>query len=356
MTNFDKFKTYCRKFCVQTRLAVRISLSITAITTFATQAAAQNNPQEIRLDFNDAALSQVLKSIETQSRYTFFYNNDIDVTQSVSAHIASSDINSVVTAVLKGTDIAHRITDNRVVLFVGGGDAADDQERSISGKVTDAAGLPLVGVTVLVTGTNFAAVTDVNGGYTVRVPGSGAEIVYSYIGYQSQQRIVGSQTVINLALQESTAEIGAVVVTALGIKRDQKSLTYNVQQIAGDDISIVKDVSVVNSLVGKVAGVRINQSSSGTGGSTRVVMRGAKSLFGDNNVLYVLNGIPMMSLRSTQSDNYYEGAGVGDSDGISSINPDDIESLSVLTGASAAALYGNRGANGVILILSLIHI
>ena len=140
MTNFDKFKTYCRKFCVQTRLAVRISLSITAITTFATQAAAQNNPQEIRLDFNDAALSQVLKSIETQSRYTFFYNNDIDVTQSVSAHIASSDINSVVTAVLKGTDIAHRITDNRVVLFVGGGDAADDQERSISGKVTDAAG------------------------------------------------------------------------------------------------------------------------------------------------------------------------------------------------------------------------
>ena len=176
MTNFDKFKTYCRKFCVQTRLAVRISLSITAITTFATQAAAQNNPQEIRLDFNDAALSQVLKSIETQSRYTFFYNNDIDVTQSVSAHIASSDINSVVTAVLKGTDIAHRITDNRVVLFVGGGDAADDQERSISGKVTDAAGLPLVGVTVLVTGTNFAAVTDVNGGYTVRVPGSGAEI------------------------------------------------------------------------------------------------------------------------------------------------------------------------------------
>ena len=205
-------------------------------------------------------------------------------------------------------------------------------------------------MTVLVTGTNFAAVTDVNGGYTVRVPGSGAEIVYSYIGYQSQQRIVGSQTVINLALQESTAEIGAVVVTALGIKRDQKSLTYNVQQIAGDDISIVKDVSVVNSLVGKVAGVRINQSSSGTGGSTRVVMRGAKSLFGDNNVLYVLNGIPMMSLRSTQSDNYYEGAGVGDSDGISSINPDDIESLSVLTGASAAALYGNRGANGVILI------
>ena len=156
MTNFDKFKTYCRKFCVQTRLAVRICLSITAITTFATQAAAQNNPQEIRLDFNDAALSQVLKSIETQSRYTFFYNNDIDVTQSVSAHIASSDINSVVTAVLKGTDIAHRITDNRVVLFVGGGDAADDQERSISGKVTDAAGLPLVGVTVLVTGTNFA--------------------------------------------------------------------------------------------------------------------------------------------------------------------------------------------------------
>ena len=110
MTNFDKFKTYCRKFCVQTRLAVRICLSITAITTFATQAAAQNNPQEIRLDF--------------------------DVTQSVSAHIASSDINSVVTAVLKGTDIAHRITDNRVVLFVGGGDAADDQERSISGKVT----------------------------------------------------------------------------------------------------------------------------------------------------------------------------------------------------------------------------
>lgn len=121
MTNFDKFKTYCLKFCVRTRLSVRICLLITAITTFTQPSAAQNAPQQIRLDFNDAALSQVLKSIETQSRYTFFYNNDIDVAQSVSAHIASNDINAVVTAALKGTDIDHRITGNRVVLFVGGG-------------------------------------------------------------------------------------------------------------------------------------------------------------------------------------------------------------------------------------------
>lgn len=120
MTNFDKFHTYCQKFCAQTKGFVRICLLITAITFSTQQVAAQAKPQEIRLDFNDAALSQVLKSIETQSRYTFFYNNDIDVAQTVSAHIVSNDIDKVVTTVLNGTDIAHQITGNRVVLFVGG--------------------------------------------------------------------------------------------------------------------------------------------------------------------------------------------------------------------------------------------
>ena len=162
----------------------------------------------------------MLKSIETQSRYTFFYNNDIDVTQSVSAHIASSDINSVVTAVLKGTDIAHRITDNRVVLFVGGGDAADDQERSISGKVTDAAGLPLVGVTVLVTGTNFAAVTDVTFAelsddevryYVERyapMDKAGAYGVQEWIGYVGVTRLSGSYyNVMGLPVQRLYSEL-----------------------------------------------------------------------------------------------------------------------------------------------------
>lgn len=145
-------------------------------------------------------------------------------------------------------------------------------------------------------------------------------------------------------------ELETVVVTALGIKRETKALTYNVQEIKADEITGIKDANFVNSLAGKIAGVQINSSASGIGGSSRVVMRGTKSLFGENNALYVIDGVPIMNTKKEQPESFYETPDGGDSDPVSFLNTDDVENISVLTGAAAAALYGSQGANGVILI------
>ena len=346
MTTFDKVKTYCQKFCARTSRILCFGLTFAALALTSQLSMAQSSTQQIRIDFDGAPLSQVLKSIEKQSSYTFFYNNEINVSQPVTVHLTGDDINAIVADVLHGTGIAYRITDKRVVLYKGGGNS-DDQERTVTGKIVDAAGLPLIGVTVLVPGTNFATVTDLNGDYSVRVPGSSAKISYSYVGYQTQEIAVGTQTTINLTMQESTAEIGAVVVTALGIKRSEKALSYNVQQVNSEDIIGNKDANFINSLNGKVAGVTINASSSGVGGASKVVMRGSKAISQSSNALYVIDGIPMFNLGNEGGTEFDSR---GTTEAIADINPEDIESISVLTGAAAAALYGNNAANGAIVI------
>ncbi len=221
--------------------------------------------------------------------------------------------------------------------------------KTVTGTVTDANGEPLVGVSVRSKGGKGGTITDIDGHFSMQV-GDGETIEISYVGYATQTLTANASMPMTIVLEEDKKLLNEVVVTALGIKREAKALTYNVQDLKGSEVTRVRDANFVNALAGKIAGVTINQSSSGVGGSSRVVMRGTKSLFGENNALYVLDGIPMQGLRTKQSDNFYESVEVADGDGISNINPDDIESMSVLTGASAAALYGNRGANGVILI------
>ena len=222
--------------------------------------------------------------------------------------------------------------------------------RIIKGQVVDDQKFPLVGVTIAVEGkSGVGTITDLDGNFELQVE-SGDVLLVSYIGYGEQKVMVTGSDFYKITLAPSTETLDEVVVTALGIKRSTKALTYNVQELKADNVIGIKDPSFVNSLNGKVAGVTINQSANGLGGSTRVVMRGAKSLFGDNNALYVVDGIPMASMRSEQPQGSFEMPDGGDSDGISSINPEDIESMSVLTGAAAAALYGASGANGVILV------
>ena len=224
-----------------------------------------------------------------------------------------------------------------------------NSERTVSGKVVDENGAPLIGVNISVEGTSSGTITDLNGYFSLKV-GENAVLKVSYIGFKTEVVKVTSESSYTIILRPDTEVIDEVVVTALGIKREVKSLTYNVQEVKSDIVNTIKDVSFVNSLTGKIAGVTINQSANGLGGSTRVVMRGAKSLFGDNNALYVVDGIPLSSMRSTQPEGSFEMPDGGDSEGISSLNPEDIESMSILTGAAAAALYGVSGANGVVLI------
>lgn len=219
----------------------------------------------------------------------------------------------------------------------------------VSGVVSDTQG-PVIGAAVMIKGSAGGVTTDVDGAYTLMGVKTGDVILIQLLGYQDFEITYNGQKTINVSLQVSSEFLDEVVVTALGIKREEKALTYNLQKVGSDVVNAVKDANFVNSLSGKVAGLQINQSASGAGGSTRVIMRGVKSINGNNNALYVIDGIPMPELRSSQVEGFFETPDGGDFEGISNLNPEDFESMSVLTGAAASALYGSQGANGVILI------
>ena len=220
--------------------------------------------------------------------------------------------------------------------------------HKVTGRVVDSAGEPLIGATIMVEGTKEGAVTDIDGNFTINTT-SKAKLVISYVGYTTQTVLVGDKTTIDVTLKEVANTMNEVVVTALGIKRAEKALSYNVQSVGSNELTRNKDANFVNSLNGKVAGVSISKSASGVGGATRVIMRGAKSIEGDNNVLYVIDGIPIFNF-SGGHDSGIMGEGRVSSEGIADLNPEDIESISVLAGPSAAALYGSNAANGAILI------
>jgi TonB-linked SusC/RagA family outer membrane protein len=221
------------------------------------------------------------------------------------------------------------------------------QQQTVTGKVTAKdTKTPLSGVKVTVRGTSRGAITDREGNYRVEAA-SGSTLVFSYIGFKTAERRVGDNTTINLELDEDNVLMDEVVVTSIGIERERKSLGYAVSTVKGSELTQARENNVANALVGKVAGVRVNIQPTGPAGSSRVVIRGEKQLTGDNQPLYVVDGIPLDNSSPNQAGNF---GGTDFGDGISSINPDDIESISVLKGAAAAALYGTRAQNGVIVI------
>ena len=230
------------------------------------------------------------------------------------------------------------------------------QEKEITGTVTSKTdGVPLLGVNVIVQGTTTGAQTDFDGKYSITAS-VGDVLEFSYIGMTTLQIQIGSSNVINAQLEEDAEALGEVIVTALGIKKERKALTYSAQDVKGDELTRVKQTNPINSLSGKSAGLTITRSASGVGGATKVVLRGNSST-SNNDPLYVIDGIPMQNNGNGQNGSEpgtdVFGSTTGNRDGgdiTSLINPDDIESMTVLKGASAAALYGSQGANGVILI------
>ncbi len=219
------------------------------------------------------------------------------------------------------------------------------QAQSISGTVSDENGVPLPGATVLVEGTSNGVSTDFDGNYSINAS-SGDTLVFSFVGYTSQSVVVGSSSTVNVSLQPDNA-LEEVVVTALGVKRNVKAVGYSITQVDGGELSDNKTTNAINALQGKVAGVMVTGSAMGAKGSSRVVIRGTSSLTGNNQPLYVVDGITINN-SNLGSAGVWGGADYGD--GISSINPDEIESVSVLKGGAAAALYGSRASNGVIII------
>ncbi len=224
----------------------------------------------------------------------------------------------------------------------------DEDWRSITGTVTEAEGaLPLVGVTVMIKGTTTGTVTDVDGNYQVDAAETDI-LVFSYLGYQTQEISVGNQSRIDVKLAEAAIITNEVVVTALGLTREEKSLGFSVERLEGDELRRVTQENVLNGLAGKVAGVTIN-STGGTGSSVSMVIRGATSLSSDNQPLFVVDGVPLISTLNNITE-FGSRNPVDYGNAISDINPDDIENVSILKGPSAAALYGSRAGNGVVLI------
>ena len=212
--------------------------------------------------------------------------------------------------------------------------------------VVDTAGDPLIGVNISLKNSTTGTITNLEGTFSLDAKPSDV-LIASYIGYATQQFKVGNRRTFNITLSEDAELLDEVVVTALGIKRATKALSYNVQEVKSDDLLTNKDANFINSLAGKVAGVNINTSSSGVGGASKVVMRGVKSISQSSNALYVIDGVPMYNMSSEGGTEFDS---MGSSEAVADINPEDIESMSVLTGAAAAALYGSEAANGAIVI------
>ena len=323
------------------RLALLVCLSCALFTAKAQTA-------RITLNLQNATLEQAMDKIKAQTRYLFI-NRDVEDLESrkVSINVSNELITKVLDQLFTPFDIGYDI-DGRSI-FIYKQQAAAVRPVPVSGRVTDASGQPIIGASVIVRGTTLGVSTDAEGRFSLEVPAPAASqtLEVSYLGYETATVAVGARTTFNITLQEASSEIESVVVTALGIKREEKALSYNVQQVGAEDITTVKDANFMNSLAGKVAGVTINASSSGVGGATKVVLRGNKSISQSSNALYVIDGIPMYNFGGgggTEFDSK------GATESIADINPEDIESISVLTGAAAAALYGSNAANGAVMI------
>ncbi|MEO7213837.1 SusC/RagA family TonB-linked outer membrane protein [Mucilaginibacter sp.] len=219
--------------------------------------------------------------------------------------------------------------------------------QAVTGKVLDETGAPLVGVSVSEKGTNNGAMTDVNGNYKIQVAGDNAVLLFSYLGYNAKTEEVKGRSVVNVTLEPRSSAITEVVVTALGIKRESKKLGYAAENVRVGEITTNRSTNFINSLEGKVAGLDISPPSAGPGGSTKIRLRGQSSFTGDNSPLIVINGLPM-SQSPSSTNGYTQSVDLGDN--MQQINPDDIETMTVLKGATAAALYGSRASNGAIII------
>ena len=307
---------------------------------------------QLTLSTPRTTLGTVIKQIQSQSKYQFFYNDKLSTVTVEPLKVKDASLEQVLNTLLKNKDISYKIEEN--IIYLSEKENSDSlqqqsgKERTITGQVVDAKGEPLIGVSILVKGTTDGAITDLDGNYKIVTKSNNPVIVYSYIGYKTQEIPLKGQTAINITMMDDTQVIDEVVVTALGIKRSEKALSYNVTQVDAESALAVKDANFINSLNGKVAGLNINSSSSGIGGASKVVMRGSRGIEQSSNALYVIDGIPMYNLSASGGSEEMQSQ--GSTEDIADINPDDIESMSVLSGAAAAALYGSNASNGAIVI------
>lgn len=308
--------------------------------------------QSVSLSLKNVTVEQAMKELKESSGYTFVFSSvDVDTNQRVNVSANNTPINEVVGQILNGQrGITYEIEGKNIVIRKNTGKTTAGQQqvsKKVQGRILDDKGEPVYGAAIRVQGSTARAISDLEGNFTIEAP-ENALLEITYIGYNSQIVRVESDKPLSISLSEDTKTLNEVVVTALGIKRSEKALSYNAQQVRTDELTTNKDANFVNALSGKVAGVNINSSSSGVGGVSKVVMRGTKSIMQSSNALYVIDGVPMFARRGTGGGTEFDSQ--GSSEPIADINPEDIESMTVLTGAAAAALYGSEAANGAVVI------
>jgi TonB-linked SusC/RagA family outer membrane protein len=306
--------------------------------------------EKISLVKEFASIKEILKAVEKQTEFKFFYNHQqVDVKKTISVNLKQVALTEALDEIFKDVSIGYRISGRQILLFkihngsVGRrfldekflNETGDEAPLlAVSGVVTSASGESMPGVNVIQKGTSNGTTTNSEGRYSLSVLEEDAVLVFSFIGFVTQEIALNGRSVIDVSLTESVQSLEEVVITALGVVKDNKSITYATQKVSAAEITKVKDVSFMNSLTGKVAGAVITKGNFGPGSSTKILMRGDKSFISNSEPLYVIDGAPMF----------------GGSDLLANINPEDIEDLQIMKGASAAALYGSQAANGVLLV------
>lgn len=339
-------------YIVHFRFIIRMKLAL-IMTTCAIMNVSANvfSQQKVSLDVQKTKLSRVLKMIEAQSDYYFVYNStNENLNKEVSVNVTNSKVLDVLSKLFNKSGLVYSVSKEGLVVI------SQQQQVAVAGQVTDDKGNPLAGASVRVKGTAVGRATDINGRFSIEAS-TGNILIVSFAGYTSQEVAVTKESDMKIVLLEDNRMLNEVVVTALGQKKEKRSLGYSVTQVAGESLTTARENNVMNSLVGKVAGLDVSSTSGGAGAASNVTIRGISSLNQTNQPLYVINGIPMESKpvgignanpKGNSGSQWDNAPDLGDA--IGNINPDDIESISVLKGAAASALYGSRAKAGVILI------
>lgn len=309
------------------KLTILIVL-ISVLSSLASQTFSQST--RITMAVENVRIEDFLREIENQTAYRFFYSAKIDVDQKISGDFDDLAIQMVLEEVLAKRGIGFEINGRQIILSKASTSSNGQQVKKVSGKVTDTAGEVLPGVTVIVKGTTNGTITDYDGNYNISDLPENAILVFTFVGMRSQEIAVGTQSTIDIALEEETIGLEEVVAVGYGTQ-SKRTITGSIQSVDTEDLSDIPVTTTAQKLQGKLSGVQINQTTGRPGEGMKIRIRGQASLTAGNDPLYVVDGFPI----------------TGD---ISSLNPNEIESISVLKDASSAALYGSRAANGVILV------
>ncbi len=315
---------------------------------------------KVELNSDDLTVSDIINQIEEKSNFRFAIDKadlESELKQIVDIEAGENAVSDILLQVSRDSKTKFRQVNNNITVSrLGAGNSEAiltiEQERTVTGMVTDEDNQGIPGVNVILKGTTSGSVTDNDGNYVINLPEEGGTLIFSFIGMSTQELVVGSRSVVDVMMMQDATQMSEIIVSSLGIERDKKSLGYFAQEIKGDKIVAARETNFLNNISGRVAGVDIQKTGNGPAGTTGILIRGGGGFLtgspGKNQPLFVVDGIPIDNYQTATSTNEYGATDNGN--GAQHINPDDIETMTILKGPEAAALYGSRGMTGVVLI------